>query len=132
MKFPIQVNPSTGRFAVSSGEQSVKESVYLILMTNRGERWLLPDFGGTLVRYAFMDTSLTMLTIMSNEIRRVLAEQEPRIGDIDVEIDRSDERADCLVVNIRYMVRETNTPENLVFPFYLNNSEVVMDDEDEL
>ena len=33
MKFPPQVDKATGRFVVSSEEESVKESVYLILMT---------------------------------------------------------------------------------------------------
>ena len=37
MKFPPQINPATGRFAVSSEEESVKESVYLILMTQKTE-----------------------------------------------------------------------------------------------
>ena len=45
MKFPPQIDPGTGRFAVSVREQSVRESVYLILMTSRGERWLEPNFG---------------------------------------------------------------------------------------
>jgi phage baseplate assembly protein W len=124
MKFPIQVNPGTGRFAVSSGNQSVKESVYLILMTNQGERWLVPDFGGRLLSYTFMATGLTMLTIMSNEIRSLLYEQEPRIGDIEVDINKS-EQPGCLIANIDYIVRETNVPENLVFPFYLTEPEAI-------
>ena len=45
MKFPPQIDPGTGRFAVSTREQSVRESVYLILMTHQGERWLEPGFG---------------------------------------------------------------------------------------
>ena len=31
MKFPLQVNRATGRIVMSDGEQSVKESVYIIL-----------------------------------------------------------------------------------------------------
>ena len=56
MKFPPQIDPGTGRFAVSAREQSVRESVYLILMTSRGERWLEPNFGSQMASYAFMDT----------------------------------------------------------------------------
>jgi hypothetical protein len=128
MKFPVQVNPGTGRFAVASGNQSVKESVYLILMTNRGERWLAPEFGSRLLDYTFMDTSITMLSIMANDIRGVLTEQEPRVDDVAVNIDQAEQRPDCLIVDISYTVRATNTPENLVFPFYLTNAEGLMND----
>ena len=49
MKFPPQIDPGTGRFSLSSGAQSVRESVYLILMTQRGERWLEPEFGSRIL-----------------------------------------------------------------------------------
>lgn len=118
MKFPPQIDAGTGRFVLSSAEQSVKESVYLILMTNRGERWLKPDFGGDLFSYTFMDTSITMLSIMSGRIRSLLLSQEPRISDVNVKID-PDSKAGCLIVNIEYALSATNTRDNLVFPFYL-------------
>jgi len=104
---------------ISSGEQSVKESIYLILMTHRGERWLEPMFGARLLDYAFMDTSPTMLGIMKNDLVSVLLEQEPRISDVDVTIDPT-VRDGCLLVHIGYTIAQTNARDNLVFPFYLN------------
>lgn len=119
MKFPPQIDPGTGRFAVSSREQSVRESVYLILMTSRGERWLEPNFGSQMASYAFMDTSPTMLRMLSDDLRDLLLTQEPRISDVDVEIDPETKNG-CLLVSIRYTVAATNSRDNLVFPFYLN------------
>lgn len=119
MKFPPQIDPGTGRFAVSFGEQSVRESVYLILMTNRGERWLEPRFGSQMIGYTFMDTSPTMLRMMSDDLRDLLLTQEPRISDVDVEIDPEGGNG-CLLISIRYTVAATNQRDNLVFPFYLN------------
>ena len=43
---------------------------------------------------------------------------EPRIQDIQVTIDESNTEG-CLMINISYVVRATNNPYNLVFPFYL-------------
>ena len=60
MKFPPQINPATGRFAVSSEEESVKESVYLILMTQKTERFLRPEFGSDLMSYTFMDINISV------------------------------------------------------------------------
>lgn len=119
MKFPPQVSAGMGRFEMSAGAQSVKESVYLILMTQRGERWLQPEFGSQLMSYTFMDTSLTMLSMMKNDLRSVLLEQEPRISQVNVEIEDSLKNS-CLIVHVQYAVAQTNTTENLVFPFYLN------------
>ena len=119
MKFPPQIDPGTGRFAVSSREQSVRESVYLILMTHQGERWLEPDFGSRMMSYAFMDTSPTTMRILSDELRDMLLRQEPRISEVEVEVDPK-AREGCLLVSITYTVAVTNTQDNLVFPFYLN------------
>lgn len=119
MKFPPQIDPGTGRFAVSAREQSVRESVYLILMTSRGERWLEPNFGSQMASYAFMDTSPTMMRMLSDDLRDLILTQEPRISDVDVEIDPETKNG-CLLVSIRYTVAATNSRDNLVFPFYLN------------
>ena len=119
MKFPPQIDPGTGRFAVSAREQSVRESVYLILMTSQGERWLEPNFGSQMASYAFMDTSPTMLRMLSDDLRDLLLTQEPRISDVDVEIDPETKNG-CLLVSIQYTVAATNSRDNLVFPFYLN------------
>ena len=119
MKFPPRIDPGTGRFALSSGAQSVKESVYLILMTNRGERWLEPAFGSQLMSYTFMDTSITMLSLLSDNIRDLILSQEPRISDVDVNID-SESKEGCLIINITYSLAASNTQDNLVFPFFLN------------
>ena len=119
MKFPPQIDKSTGRFVISAVEQSVKESIYLILMTQRGERWLEPQFGARLLSYSFMDTSPTMLGLMKNDLMSVLLEQEPRISDVTVTIDPT-VRDGCLLINISYVIAQTNTRDNLVFPFYLN------------
>lgn len=128
MKFPPQVNPGTGRFAVSSNAASVKESLYIILMTNRGERWLEPGFGSGLMGYTFMDTSTTMLSLMASDLRGCILEQEPRISDVDIEMDPT-AREGCLLVNIRYEIAQTHTRENLVFPFYLNAAPEEVPDE---
>lgn len=119
IKFPPQIDPGTGRFALSSGSQSVKESLYLILMTNRGERWLEPTFGSRLMSYTFMDTSITMLSMFSDDLRNRILSQEPRISDVEVNID-AESREGCLIISITYTLAATNTQDNMVFPFYLN------------
>ena len=128
MKFPPQIDPGTGRFALSSREQSVRESVYLILMTHQGERWLEPGFGSRIASYTFMDTSPTMLRMFSDELRNQLLRQEPRLSDVTVEAD-PEVKNGCLLVSVGYTVAATNARDNLVFPFYLNAAREEGDDE---
>lgn len=121
MKFPPQVNPATGRFMVASGTEGIRESVYLILMTQKAERFVRPDFGSGLMSFTFMDTNPTMLNIMASSIRTDILSQEPRVSEVEVEVGAEDKKG-CLIVDIRYTVRATNTRDNLVFPFYLDAS----------
>ena len=116
MKFPPQINPATGRFVTASAEESVKQSIYLILMTQVTERPLRPEFGSNIMSYTFMDKNAGRLNMVSR----------PRVSDVSVDIDMG-ERSGVLIFNIDYTIAATNTRDNLVFPFYLN----VTDEEEE-
>lgn len=119
MKFPPQINKATGRFVIAEEAVSVKESVYLILMTQKTERWLRPEFGSNIMSYTFIDTSETMMNLMATQIRGDLMNGEPRIADVVIHIN-SEIKKGCLLVDISYRITDTNTRDNLVFPFYLN------------
>lgn len=121
MKFPPQVNTATGRFVVSSEEESVKESVYLILMTQKTERFLRPEFGSNLMSYTFMDINMTTVNMMIRSLTEQILKQEPRIRDVVITTD-SQVKEGCLLVNIDYTIRSNHVRDNLVFPFYLNAS----------
>lgn len=122
MKFPPQIDSATGRFVTVSELESVKESVYLILMTQKTERFLRPEFGSSLMTYTFMDVNLTNISIMCRNIRRELQQQEPRISDVEVSADPNI-RDGCLVISVDYYVIGSNTRDNFVFPFYLNTGD---------
>lgn len=121
MKFPPQIDQATGRFEVSSEQESVKESVYLILMTQRTERFIRPDFGSNLMSYTFMDINNASVNVMIRSLTEQILRQEPRVGDVSVTVD-SEVRDGCLIINIDYTIRSSNVRDNLVFPFYLNVS----------
>lgn len=118
MKFPPQADETTGRFQTVSGTENVKESVTLILMTQRSERFMRPDFGSDIQSYAFTDTGGAMLNLMASRLSSQLLSQEPRIQDVSVFMD-TESREGCLFIHVDYIVRRTGTKENLVFPFYL-------------
>lgn len=123
MKFPPQIDRTSGRFKTSSYEDKIKESIYLILQTNKGERLTLPHFGGNLSNYVFSGTDKTTLNLMANSIQRVLNKNEKRIKDINVRINEDKKEAGKLNIEITYLIEQTDVPGNLVFPFYLEGTE---------
>jgi hypothetical protein len=66
-----------------------------------------------------MDTGITALNMMARELSGDIMSQEPRIADVQIDID-SKSKEGCLLINISYRIRENNVRDNLVFPFYLD------------
>ena len=122
MKFPPQIDPATGRFMTVSGNQVVKEALYLILMTQVTERFARPDFGSNIMSYTFMDTGSTALTMLRTDLTRTILMQEPRISDLEVNTEYRDSQG-AIIISINYVVTATNTRDNLVFPFYLDRAD---------
>lgn len=122
IQFPFQIDQVTGRICTSEGVKNVKESIYLILMTGKSERFLRPDFGTSLSSYTFTDTGITMLQIMSSQLQSDILSQEPRIADVSVQIN-PEVKPGCLIIEINYTIRAGNIRDNLVFPFYLQAGE---------
>ena len=127
--FPPQIDPATGRFKMSKGSQSVKESIYLILMTQVTERITRPNFGTRTASYVFMDVNLTELTMMKRDLEDSILSQEPRVSDVDVTTEMQSQQG-YILVYIDYVLAETNERDNMVFPFYLNAEPEVSDEEE--
>ncbi len=117
--FPIRPNPINGRIQSASQEEDIKQAIYLILMTRKGERLMRPEFGCGIHEFAFAAMDYNTVSQMEDSVREALILWEPRIRDIEVEI-LPDEISGKLNISISYIVRTTNNPYNLVYPFYLN------------
>ena len=127
--FPLRIDPATGRFVMSSGSQSVKESIYLILMSQVTERLTRPNFGTETASYVFMDANLTELTLMRRDLTESILRQEPRVSDVNVNTDMQSQQG-YILINIDYVLAENNQSDNLVFPFYLNAEPEPIDEEE--
>ena len=127
--FPPQIDPATGRFKMSIGKQSVRESVYLILMTQVTERLTRPNFGTQTASYVFMDLNRTELTIMNRDLAESILRQEPRIVNVNIETEMHSQQG-YIMINIDYILAENNQRDNMVFPFYLNAEPEETDEEE--
>lgn len=124
--FPPSVDPATGRFRMAKEEDDIRQSIYIILMTRKGEYAMQPNFGSNVHEYVFELPDDAFASLISTEIIQALAAWEPRIVDVGVRLDSKDLKDGKVVFDISYVVRSTNNPNNLVFPYYLyegNNAE---------
>ena len=116
-KVPLQVNPRGG-IARASGEQKIKESIITILGTAEGERVMRPAFGSKLHTLAFEPNNQITAELARHYTTEALTLWEPRIQVDRVSVTHNP-AAERLDIDIRYTIRDTNSPQNLVYPFYV-------------
>jgi phage baseplate assembly protein W len=118
-KFPVQIDPATGRIRLSEYEEDIAEAIRIILGTSQGERVMRPDFGCGLRDFVFGTTDDTTLRMLESSIVEAIRVWEPRVE--EVEVNATPDRTDPGKVQIRiqYLVRTTNNLFNQVYPFYL-------------
>ena len=118
--FPVGVDPATGRMLSVSSEEDIQEAVRLILLTGKGERMMQPQFGCDLRSFAFGHMDYTTQTQMEREAQEALIRWEPRITDVQVRVEQDAGEDGRLLLHVSYVVRSTNNPYNLVYPYYID------------
>ncbi|MBE6611261.1 MAG: baseplate protein [Ruminococcaceae bacterium] len=116
----MQVDENTGRDRTSSHEEDIAEAVRIILGTQPGERPMSPYFGCAIHSFVFNTADYTTLSMMAKEVENALIMWEPRIKDVEAEVEQSPDDAGILLIKINYTVRSTNNPFNLVYPYYIS------------
>jgi phage baseplate assembly protein W len=115
--FPFAVEP-TGAVAMASGTAKLEQAMRLILETYPGERPMRPLFGSTLRDYVFDGAGVHKAAEMADVVKDAIEQWEPRVEVADVEVYPDAAHPGLLYIDIRYLVPGTNSPRNLVFPFY--------------
>lgn len=118
LSFPIAPD-GQGRLPRASQEESVRQAVWIILATARGERRMRPDFGCGIHDLVFAPLTPATAGRVAQEVREALAVWEPRIDVEDVAVSADTDMA-ALNIEVSYRVRATNSPDNLVYPLYLS------------
>jgi phage baseplate assembly protein W len=119
--FPVRPGED-GDVALAAYEESVRESVWIILDTSPGERAMRPDFGCGLDDLVFSVGSAQTAGTIARVVRRALTIWEPRLDLLDVRVTPDELVGNMLLIQIAYRVRATNNVFNLVYPFYLEQA----------
>lgn len=118
--FPPSLD-AQGFVARAEYEESVRQSIWIILGTARGERVMRPDFGCGIYDLVFDVNSASTAGKVAQAVRQSLLLFEPRIQVLDIDV-RAANGGEVLLIDIDYQLRATNTAFNLVYPFYLERS----------
>jgi hypothetical protein len=108
--FPFNI--TNGEIEWADYAKSIKQSVKIILLTRKGERIMLPEFGTNLRRYLFEPLDQTVREIIRTEIINSLYEWEDRIRDIEVKFANTESDGN-LCVEVSYRVTGLNVRDNM-------------------
>jgi phage baseplate assembly protein W len=103
---------------MASGETDIRESLWVLLSTNIGERIMLATYGCDLWSQVFASLTTTKANEIANMVTNAIIEWEPRVAVETVSVSESLDGTGWLEISINYWVRQTNTRSNLVYPFY--------------
>jgi phage baseplate assembly protein W len=116
--FPVRPDLGGG-LGYTTGDANIEQSLLLLLRTIQGERVMRPSFGTKARDLVFAPGSVQNLRLLETTVSEAIRDFEPRViaEQVRAELDPRDET--IAVVDVTYRVRQTNTRDNLVFPFYL-------------
>lgn len=116
--FPMAID-ATGGIALVRRERELEDSMRLILATAYGERPMRPEFGCGIHDYVFAPSDDSTAGMIAYEVRQSIERWETRVDVVEVDVQPDPLDTSIMFIDIKYTVRGSNDPRNLVFPFYV-------------
>ncbi|MEV6814046.1 GPW/gp25 family protein [Micromonospora sp. NPDC051296] len=106
---------AAGGLAMTDGDETVRQALFLLLSTTPGERLMRPGYGSRLHRLVFAPNDDTTAGLAIHYVRAAIARWEPRIDVLDVDAGPDPDDPWRLVIRLDYRIRASLTPGQLVF-----------------
>jgi phage baseplate assembly protein W len=105
--FPPRIG-ADGRLVWSVGEDNVRESLRLILLTEPGERLMREEFGCGLRRFLFEPNTVTTRQLIRDRIAQAIGRWEPRVAleAVEVEADANNPRLVAITILFRLVTTQ--------------------------
>ena len=104
--------PGRNDIARRVNENSIKESIKNILLTNKGERLFQPLIGSDIKSMLFENATPVTSILIKDRIESALKSYEPRCGLLDVEV-TGDIDSNTVRINVVFQVINSETPQTL-------------------
>lgn len=105
----LDINPLSNDIAIILDEESVKESIKNLILTDKGERLFRPNLGSDVRKSLFDLMTPATLQMLESNIRTTLKNYETRATIINVEVIPDYDRNN-VQVNIMFYVQNSQAP----------------------
>ena len=109
--FPVP--DADGRIDFPNLEQSVRQSIQIILRTKPGEQLMRPNFGGGLENFLHEQNTLLTRRRISDAVQQSLLQWEKRITVDRVDVWEVEDNKNIVKINIAYRLNRTNMPSKI-------------------
>lgn len=123
--FPLVFENQGRTVRMAEAEDDIRQSLNILLSTELGERVMRPTFGWKRDTLLFEPLSTTFASYLKRELETAILFYEPRIELNRVSFDVSTSLEGRIDIRLDYTIRATNTRSNLVYPFYLDEANLV-------
>lgn len=111
-KKDLEVNLLTDDVSILKDEDSVKESIRNLLMTDRGERLMQPNLGAGLRQLLFENMIPSTFELIKERVKSTLEIYEPRADIIDITVSGSLDEG-SVFVNLLFFINNKEQPITL-------------------
>lgn len=108
----LTMNPVTYDVARKTNEESVKQALHNLLLTDKGERPFQPNLGCDIRKMLFENITPSTITLMKNTIESAIRNYEPRANIIDVDVTAN---TDSNAVTISIVFNVINSEKEITF-----------------
>jgi hypothetical protein len=122
LRFPVSINLNGG-VSSSQLEESVRQSLFVILGTAPGERLNRPNFGCRTHDLMFAPNNAITAARAAVYCEEAIYKFEPRIEKVSCSAMANPDEPNRLDIRIEYVIAGKHDKRNLVFPFYLKTEE---------
>lgn len=106
---PHPITKDVGRYR---NDQSIRQSIKNLILTNYGERPFQPNIGSSIYRSLFEPNDSFLQEDIADSIRRTIEANEPRANLVNVEVLTAPDE-NTISINIVFYIINNNEPQNL-------------------
>ena len=114
IKFPFTISKQDGFFVDLNSDlkDKVASEIAHVILTQRGTRLKMPDFGTDLIKYIFEPSDTLEWNTVESEIRRAVGQYVSNATIQSVEVKRDESEDHSIYLDIMYAIKKGNKEEN--------------------
>ena len=114
IKFPFTISKQDGFFVDLNSDlkDKVASEIAHVILTQKGTRLKMPDFGTDVIKYIFEPSDTLEWNTVESEIRRAVGQYVSNATIQSVEVKRDESEDHSIYLDIMYAIKKGNKEEN--------------------